>query len=43
VDPALVRARATFRPEFAGSMSITHCAPEGELPVEGPAPVLPRG
>jgi hypothetical protein len=43
MDPALVRARATFRPEFGGSMSIAHCAPEGALPVEGPAPALPRG
>jgi hypothetical protein len=43
VDPALVRARATFAGLAAGPMAITHCAEPGPLPVEGPAPVLPRG
>ena len=43
VDPALVRARATFASLSAGSMTVTHCAPDGPLPVEGPAPALPRG
>jgi hypothetical protein len=43
VDPALVRARATFASLSAGPMSITHCAPEGPLPMESPAPAVPRG
>ena len=43
VDPALVRGRATFSGLAAGSMTVTHCAPEGPPPVEGPAPPLPRG
>ena len=43
VDPALVRARATFTDLAAGPITVTHCAPRGELPVEGPAPALPRG
>ncbi|HEX8745329.1 MAG TPA: hypothetical protein VF712_19540 [Thermoleophilaceae bacterium] len=43
VDPALVRARATFTSLAAGPMSVTHCAPAGALPREGPAPALPRG
>ena len=43
VDPALMRARATFSSLEAGPMSVTHCAPDGPLPVERPAPALPRG
>jgi hypothetical protein len=43
VDPALVRARASFAGLAAGQMSVTHCAPEGPPPAQGPAPPLPRG
>jgi hypothetical protein len=43
VDPALVRARATFTGLAAGPMTVDHCAQEGPLPSEGLAPPLPRG
>jgi hypothetical protein len=43
MDPALVRARATFAGLAAGPMTVTHCAQPGRLPVESPAPVVPRG
>ena len=42
-DPALVRARGTFASLAAGPMTVTHCAPDGPLPAEAPAPPLPRG
>ena len=43
IDPALMRGRAVFSGLAAGPMTVTHCAPEGPLPAEGPAPALPRG
>jgi hypothetical protein len=43
VDPALVRARATFAGLSPGAMSVTHCAADGAPPAQGPAPPLPRG
>ena len=43
VDPALVRARATFAGLAAGPMTVTHCAQEHPPPAQGPAPPLPRG
>ena len=43
VEPALVRARATFDALAAGPMTITHCARPGTRPPEPLAPALPRG
>jgi hypothetical protein len=43
VDPALVRARATFSSLAAGPLTVNHCAQDGPPPSEGLAPPLPRG
>jgi hypothetical protein len=43
IEPALVRARATFDSLAPGPLTITHCAQPGALPADPLAPPLPRG
>jgi hypothetical protein len=43
VEPALIRARATFDALPAGPLTVTHCAQPGPLPRAPLAPPLPRG